>query len=110
VVRPAGTTCATCSFWEDGEDLELKAGLCRRAHPEQVQALRLDEVRGRGALDELVADPEVDEAVVGAVREWMRARSPRLPRVTRTINRGLWPLTFAHDWCGDHPRFLSERS
>lgn len=105
VMRPTGATCATCIYWQDGEDPELGAGLCRRSHPEQAAPLRLDEVRGRGALQELVADPEVDERVASTVREWLATHAARLPRVTRTINRGLWPLTFAHDWCGEHPRF-----
>lgn len=104
-LRPAGIRCETCPFWEDGEDHELKAGLCRRSAPDESVTLRIDEVRGRAAIDELVSDPEVDEAVAEAVRAWMKARAPRLPRVVRTIQRGTWRLTFAHDWCGEHPKF-----
>lgn len=105
-MRPALTTCSTCFVWDEGPTPidGKRAGLCRRPS-ETIQPMRFPDVIGRGVLDEFLADGNVDDEVVDAVREWVTRNVKRLPTAPRTIQRHVWGLTFADEWCGAHQNF-----
>jgi hypothetical protein len=104
-MRPPLTTCATCPLWDEGgyPVAEQRAGLCRKP-ADTIQPMRFPDVAGRGVLDEFLADGNVDDAVAEVVRAWVDANKKRLPTVPRTVLRPVWGITFADEWCGEHPK------
>lgn len=108
-MRPANTNCTTCRFWDEGTLIQgQRAGLCRKRAADTIQPIKIVDVEGRGLLDELLADGDVDDQVATAVRTWLSKNLPRLRTAPRTILRCVWGLTFAPDWCGDHQRWSQD--